>query len=281
MSKLFKLKKWLLLKDAADYLSGALSEPVKESDILQLALDGQITLSVSLANQIYCKRAEVLSGANIRRTEGIPIKGMPPYEVILGVRVGEDRYLDFNNAIVQGMEGIFDLPMIGGERILVQERFQDLTGGMVLETTSIDGVFLQEPPCEEFGHGDYFQVVDYIERTLDWRDLSWYPIGNLPEHAVLVVRTNNLNDFLKRVETETLQENTADRPLAPRERSALLRIVGGLIELLIDARANKAKTKNASEIIEALVAAYGDKDGISKRNLEGKFAEAKHLLDSD
>lgn len=279
MSKLFKLKKWLLLKDAADYLSVALSEPVKESDILQLALDGQITLSVNVSQQMYCKRARVLSGANVRRAQGIPIKGMPPYEVILGIRVGEDSFLDFHDAVVQSCEGIFDLPMVGGERTFVQDKFQHLTGGMIVETTNIDGVFLQEPPSEKFGTGDFFQVVDYIERTLDWRDLSWYPVGNLPEHVVLVVRTQSLNNFLKSVETGTLEESVAARPLAPRERSALLRVIGGLVELLLDSRATKAKTQNASDVIAALVAAYGDKEGISKRNLEGKFAEAKQLLD--
>jgi hypothetical protein len=72
-----------------------------------------------------------------------------------------------------------------------------------------------------------------------------------------------------------------ERPLQARERAALLRVIGGLVELLLDKRSTRAKTDAASDIISALVSAYGDKDGISKRNLEGKFAEAKQVLDAD
>lgn len=72
-----------------------------------------------------------------------------------------------------------------------------------------------------------------------------------------------------------------EKPLANRERNALLVIIGGALELLQDKRAVKADTSNPTKIIEALVAAYSDKEGISTRNLQGKFAEAKRALESD
>lgn len=69
-----------------------------------------------------------------------------------------------------------------------------------------------------------------------------------------------------------------DKPLARRERESLLRIIGGLLALLLDQRPVKANTSNQTEIINALVAAYGDKDGISERNLQGRFADANRAL---
>lgn len=50
VSKLFKLKDWLTVEDAARHLSGVFSEPVSEADILRLALDRRLTLSVNFVN---------------------------------------------------------------------------------------------------------------------------------------------------------------------------------------------------------------------------------------
>ena len=47
---LYKLKEWLTAPDAAAHLSMALVEDVTEADVLQLALDGQLTLSVNFVN---------------------------------------------------------------------------------------------------------------------------------------------------------------------------------------------------------------------------------------
>ena len=69
MSKLFKLRRWVTLSDAAKYLEGAFTEPVSEADILQLALDGQLKLSVNFINPV-----EVLLGRLTPKTE-IPFVG--------------------------------------------------------------------------------------------------------------------------------------------------------------------------------------------------------------
>lgn len=81
--------------------------------------------------------------------------------------------------------------------------------------------------------------------------------------------------------TPKIEEASADgAPLSSRERAAFLRLVGGLVELLQDNRASKADTSSPKKIIDALVAAYGDADGISERNLQKKFAEAKRVLEA-
>ena len=85
MSKLLKLKRWLTTEEAAKYLTGALSEPVTEADIFRLALDGQITLSVYFIASVHCKYGRAIPIANAKKVPGIPINGMKPYEVTLGV----------------------------------------------------------------------------------------------------------------------------------------------------------------------------------------------------
>lgn len=58
-----------------------------------------------------------------------------------------------------------------------------------------------------------------------------------------------------------------------------MRTIGGLLALMQDQRPAKADTSNQTKIIKALLAAYGDKDGISERNLQMKFAEARCTLE--
>lgn len=55
MSKLFKLKKWLSLKDASTRLSNSFGEDVLINDILQLALNDEIELCWLLNNQLVCE----------------------------------------------------------------------------------------------------------------------------------------------------------------------------------------------------------------------------------
>jgi hypothetical protein len=61
MSKLFKLKTWLSLKDTAIRLSNSFGEEVAVNDILQLALEDEIGLCWLLNNQLICEAKYSLS----------------------------------------------------------------------------------------------------------------------------------------------------------------------------------------------------------------------------
>ena len=61
MSKLFKLKEWLTVPDAARHLSIAFGEEVSEPDVLRLALDGHLKLSVNFVNHARARRGKVVS----------------------------------------------------------------------------------------------------------------------------------------------------------------------------------------------------------------------------
>ena len=81
MSKLLKLKEWLTTDEAAKRLSISAGEEVTEADILRLALDGHLTLSVYLVNH-----AKALTGRFVPFSETkwlfvpplIPIPSSPP-----------------------------------------------------------------------------------------------------------------------------------------------------------------------------------------------------------
>lgn len=54
MSKLFKLKEWLTMGDAARHLSLAFGENVTEADVFRLALDGHMTFVCAFGKWRIC-----------------------------------------------------------------------------------------------------------------------------------------------------------------------------------------------------------------------------------
>jgi hypothetical protein len=59
LGKLFGLKEWVTLPDAARRLSIVCGEDATESDVLQLALDGRLKLSVKFVNYAKGRRGKV------------------------------------------------------------------------------------------------------------------------------------------------------------------------------------------------------------------------------
>jgi hypothetical protein len=102
------------------------------------------------------------------------------------------------------------------------------------------------------------------------------PVDVLLGRGILTIERKSFDAWV----TENFEDESPlpERPIGRRERDSLLNIIGGLLELLQDQRPTKADTSNQAKIIEALVGAYKDKNGISERNLQGKFAEANRSL---
>jgi hypothetical protein len=60
VSKLFKLKKWLTLSEAARHLSIVFGEEVAKADVLRLALDRHLKLSVNFVNHARARCGKVV-----------------------------------------------------------------------------------------------------------------------------------------------------------------------------------------------------------------------------
>ena len=60
-SKLLNLREWLTVPDAARHLSNVFEEEVSEADILRLALDEHLKLSVYFVNHAHAIRGKVVS----------------------------------------------------------------------------------------------------------------------------------------------------------------------------------------------------------------------------
>lgn len=61
MSKLFKLKEWLTVPDAAKHLTVVFGEEVTEVDVLQLALEGHLKLSIFIEDISIARPGKIVS----------------------------------------------------------------------------------------------------------------------------------------------------------------------------------------------------------------------------
>jgi hypothetical protein len=270
VKKLFRLKDWVTLPSAAEHLSSIFNESVSVADILQLGLDGHLQLSVNFVNKVRARLGKAVPVSEARlvafsKTNGelsgpvnIPdlrVSDELPSDIaervnlgsivltIQGIDIGNEQILELTEEI-KTLEDIWDLPMIGAERLDVEHMFQRETDGPEVTLISLNGAFVARPNgdfCqlrEHFPQDGYdsgktpLPIKDGVQtntalpgkkpRSIDDAD-SYYPAPGLPKDSVIVVRTSALADLANRVSGHSL-----DRPLAERERATLLTIIAAL-----------------------------------------------------
>lgn len=292
MKKLFKLKKWLTLKESAKYLTVILDERVTEADLLRLCLDGHLTLSVNLVNHATVKLGNIVgfndtkwhvlrkegllaprdeSVATITDFEKLPkdaaekIQQIPKEERIhyvlfcksLIFDADKKEYINLEDGVVT-VDGVWDLPMIGAERLDVEHRCQKLSGGPSINLTCLDGPFLKrgEVICqlqENFDQNEYVKgkktKFKRIEQLISAIKLSkndvkskslhetylkkeeknpnnfYYPAPGLPQDLVLIIKTDELRRFEESISDH---EVTREKPLQTTERNTLLTIIAAM-----------------------------------------------------
>jgi hypothetical protein len=351
VSKLFNLKEWLTLYDAARHLSIVFGEEVTQADVLRLALDKRLTLSVDFVNHANARKGKlipieqckfrILPSLAVDKSKiplDLPLNAISRADLdklALNIRnaldagelilVGEDmRYRDSEflalDGAVESISGVWDLPMVGAEVLDVDHRYQTETGGPSVTLVNIEGAFVERDDvvCQlqaDFDDNEYeagskisgerleqrireenlpkkradelrahFKTLRQQLKERWKRKLSsrYYPAASLPTDAVYVVRTASLRAFEQSVLDNPSSSN--DRPLGRREETTLLNIAGGLLGLLLGKSPGgkpHSVFKSQAAIIDALVATYPGRPGMSKRTLEEKLALARRFLDTD
>jgi len=196
--RLHKLKSWLTISDTASYLSAVFEENVTSADVLQLSLEGHLTLSVHLVNHAKIKRGTV---THLNDTEMFIRKAGVKYAVnnhatedgveeearrLSGTfTISEiDKLSDqLSSALRKGeyflcprgdqvsedkyirfdcevttASGIWDLPMVGAEELDVQHYLQLLTDGPEVTLLCLGGALLADE------HGNLYQLQDSFNR---------------------------------------------------------------------------------------------------------------------
>lgn len=256
MSKLFSLKEWLTLEEAANYLTACLNEPVSQADTVRLAIDGHLILSVNFANSVFARCGKTIPNSE-HTGGGIPFNGRD-------VLIFEKE--------IRTISGIYDLPMIGGEIFDCEHKFHQLTGGPLVLSAEIRGAFVRS-----YQSGNYYQIQKYYPDTGEIFDFykvrhqldKWDWSGRLfddvliddfverggefkakpSRNDVFVVRTSSLKIFID----STIQPN-AEKPLTTRERDSLLTIIAALCN---DAGYDYAKHSKTAGLIHGMAVSMG------------------------
>lgn len=274
MSRLFTLKKWLSLSDAAKRLSTSFDEEVTEADVIQLALDGHLRLSLRLlASHVYALRwykrleseieyEEVEYRLQERDSTGKstftrmePVGGEVAY---LPEFCGEKERLQlgtFAIAYARDFPGrdIVDLPVTSYSRVFLLQCLDELSRPSEPAQYDTGRLLIQEE------NGDLWQIESYDDCLL--------------EDIEIVLRTKVLRELEQSFEPKP--EVNQERPFSTRERETLLTLVATMAkEGYKHDPSNKAKSA-VSEILQDV-----QKNGlsISDQTIRDKLKEAWALL---
>ena len=247
MKKLFALKEWLTLEQAALHLAGLFDEPVTVADVLRLGLDGRLILSVHFVNSCQARRAEFIGEADRTFWEA-EIPGVETFLPALAgkaVRIpreaylGDGKYLRVEKGEILTLDGVFDLVMLGSERLDVEHMFQIQTGGPGVEMINMEGALVRRdgvicqivhtlsdlvdtnaksgmPIAEGDSASNALRIAesmthDQNKRTKGWKPLTsqdYFPQDGLPRDSRIVVRTQALREF----ESSVAESGTGQEP---------------------------------------------------------------------
>lgn len=263
MKKIFKLREWLTVDEAARHLTSVLEEEVGPSDILRMGLDGHLTLSVNFVNMTKARLGRVVPYKDVPKFElpGMGPDGRPSDEILQFVDglpikrieqlTEETPFLRFGKDVAS-IDGVWDLAMIGGERHDVEHAFQALAGGPAIELVSLEGAFVFRPDGQWANLQD--RLPDAAVVALDGkkrkRTGNYYPRAGLPSDAPIVVRTTAIAEFQARLQAPP---PAADgRPLGTRQRDTLLKLVIGMAVGGYGYEPEATRSSTTSEIVADL-----------------------------
>lgn len=313
MSKLFRLKDWLSVADAAKHLAIVFGEEVTEADVLRFALDGDLTLSVNFVNGGRARPGVLVPIGEATYEEAVFPLSKEPIRLYGGPRIstnGVESHILKLEKYVAELTGVWDLPMIGGERIAVEQMYQRLTGGPDATNVPMDGAFVQstdEQLCQlqdDYDDNEYSTgstaSLERIKRYIKAKKINaadaekllnqhkedrkkfledrkskpetecFYPGGGLPEDIVFVVRTEALTDFMQLVNAEP---TNLEKPLGPTERNTLLTIIAALCK---DAGYDHTKHAKTAGLILSTAAKMGV--SIGETTIEGHLKKIPDAL---
>lgn len=276
MKKLLKLREWLTVPEAVRHLSILFGEDVTEADVLRLVLDGHLTLSVHFVNRAIaqCGKIIPLADAVIKEVPNLTGDGVVRL-IESGIYLGDDKVFSYSEEIKQ-LSGVWDLTMMGAERLDVEHNYQSLTSGPPVELISLSGPFVKHTD------GTWARIVEYsaLQVSFDRSKLikprndshNYYPAASIPPDAVLVVRISALQDLEALLSDP---EPGIKRPVERRERTTLLVIIAALAKL---ANVDVAKASKAAASIESQTALMGAR--IAARTIENHLKRIPEALEN-
>ena len=233
MDIFYTLTQWLKLADAAKELSIPLKKEIQEYHLLRLALEGKLKLSFYLPTPIPAIPASVLAIQDEYERGTIPQEFIfPPPRNNFHLKIRHDQD-------VEHVQGIFDLPLLFGERLATEAECFEMENGkdfdlpvgnpIILER---DGKYicLQEVPTPVIRNKQERGKISLFSNSPTSR------FGNSPpprkamrinHYGIFVVRPEELKDFEESYLTFKKQSGNS---LNKSSQNTLLTIIAALCD---------------------------------------------------
>jgi hypothetical protein len=307
MSNLLKLKEWLTVAEAAARLSGVFEEKVTEADILRLALDRKLTLSIRFKDDVVIRPCKLLRHDEVALKDAV--ETVSDFSTNEGRQINckkldidDDQCLVFDGEMAIS-DGLWDLPMIGNEKYIIEDRCSHLSGGAFAGDGCHAGILISKNgltaqlqvhfihskhhwmPTDSVVSTLYKKIVlvkDVITEMSRPREMNYIPAYELPYSAELVVSSAAFRDF-----EDSIFGNSSSPPtlLATTERHTLLKQIGALSLVLAEQtkkfkrgeKPNGLQIANAAgEIVDALPGA--NSAGIGASSIRESIRQGIELL---
>jgi hypothetical protein len=290
MSKILKLKQWVTVADAAEHLTLAAGETVSEADLLQLALDSQLLISVYIVSEAIVQpcivrrvksktesataRAEIEHVKNGAELLGAPLvqHQIPADQLRVWYPLGKTHIVisarNIQNPVT--ITGVWDLAMVGGDFDYVKNQLMDLLSKQQIKPSLDDLVFIKKQEEDE-----YFSLLKC--EVKEGGGIYYVPAFLMPEDAFLVVRTATLLDFQQRLLADDRQ---CRKPLIDEcePKNSHLLVIAALLDLQKDPVMQARPRRNQTAIRESIQERNVDMRGLGKRTIEDIFGEANTAM---
>ena len=210
---------------------------------------------------------------------------------------------------IESIKGVWDLPMLGAERLDIEHKYQMLKKGPEVTLIALDGAIveneegvlyqLQEPLAEDPSLKNPDELDDFEkaivaggtiteERLLEKKKEranrpfrhpdNFFPSPGLPDDSVLVVRTQALIDLQKHLsQTDPSIKANLDK----RAETTYLNIIGAMLEIFVHKNHGNADFPSEAKLREFLSKKYDGFRGLAERTLAEKFAAAKKSINDN
>lgn len=209
MEKLFKLKQWLTLSEAANHLSIQFGEDVAIADVLRFGLDNKLKLSVIFLGQVNASSCKPI---DLKNEEYVLSKnGQITYRSNGEMLQVQNEVFELEN------DWPYELTMMGGESATIQAMYWHYLTDKTIEPIACYGTFVADSK-------NVFQLKSEVQMEVGGT-ISFMPMENLPENVAIVVLPSAINDFEK---TVGVKSKNGLKPLSTLERESLLKLVVGM-----------------------------------------------------
>jgi hypothetical protein len=306
IASLSKLKEWWTLPDAAQHLSRVFGIEITEVALLQFALDGYMKLSVYLVNGVIARKLVRIKDAE---GEGYPVcisEIFPTYPLNDKGRLspfirksGSDgaRFLNLETNVTT-INGVWDLPLIGGERLGVEHELHRLLSLPNVNLPDLNNVLVERHDGEMWLLQEHYGDIEsrkgssaqlakmrqYIadnnigdEEALElnnqyseerkrfnarkWGEDTTYIPDWLPEDGVLVVRKKAMMEFERHIGDNEPESNASTQM--------------NIIEL------SKKRSSRYNDCVIQVITAFTEINGYPPTSVDEVIGRMKHQPPDD